>query len=219
MTGSGNTNAASTIDSSINSVAKSWKACLRVMWKDTLLRGEDPIKLGNHWAAFLKDELAVADQAKTHQASPPHRIRAETSSRNFQRLTSPWAWVTARATICSWPLPSPHRRRQGGRGRASRACASARRSSAVSRHGERSGLRENCRLRFRRPPPSRAPASSRSTSQWARSKESRSRTRRWRKRPLRRQTPRPSRPVHRAAPSPSSSWTTARLASEQARGR
>jgi len=71
MTGSGNTNAASTIDSSINSVAKSWKACLRVMWKDTLLRGEDPIKLGNHWAAFLKDELAVADQAKTHQASPP----------------------------------------------------------------------------------------------------------------------------------------------------
>lgn len=46
------------------------------MWKDTLLRGEDPIKLGNHWAAFLKDELAVADQAKTHQASlPPGKSR------------------------------------------------------------------------------------------------------------------------------------------------
>ncbi|MCM3583441.1 MULTISPECIES: hypothetical protein [Ralstonia] len=47
-----------------------------MMWKDTLLRGEDPIKLGNHWAAFLKDELAVADQAKTHQASlPPGKSR------------------------------------------------------------------------------------------------------------------------------------------------
>lgn len=45
-------------------------------WKDTLLRGEDPVKLDKYWAAFVKDERAVADQAKALQASlPPGKSR------------------------------------------------------------------------------------------------------------------------------------------------
>ena len=40
-------------------------------WKDTLLRGEDPVKLDKYWGAFLKGEQTVADQAKALQASLP----------------------------------------------------------------------------------------------------------------------------------------------------
>ncbi|MCO5398021.1 methyl-accepting chemotaxis protein [Ralstonia soli] len=40
-------------------------------WKDTLLRGEDPVKLDKYWGAFLKGEQAVADQAKALQATLP----------------------------------------------------------------------------------------------------------------------------------------------------
>ncbi|RYP57981.1 hypothetical protein DL771_011381 [Monosporascus sp. 5C6A] len=45
-------------------------------WKDTLLRGEDPVKLDKYWAAFLKGEQAVSDQAKALQDSlPPGKSR------------------------------------------------------------------------------------------------------------------------------------------------
>lgn len=40
-------------------------------WKDTLLRGKDPMKLEKYWGAFLKDEQAVDEQAKALQASLP----------------------------------------------------------------------------------------------------------------------------------------------------
>nr|WP_311527527.1 methyl-accepting chemotaxis protein [uncultured Ralstonia sp.] len=45
-------------------------------WKDTLLRGEDPVKLDKYWGAFVKGEQAVTDQAKALQASlPPGKSR------------------------------------------------------------------------------------------------------------------------------------------------
>jgi methyl-accepting chemotaxis protein-1 (serine sensor receptor) len=45
-------------------------------WKDTLLRGEDPVKLDKYWGAFLKGEQDVADQAKALQHSlPPGKSR------------------------------------------------------------------------------------------------------------------------------------------------
>jgi methyl-accepting chemotaxis protein len=40
-------------------------------WKDTLLRGKDPVKLQKHWAAFEKQEHAVDDLARDLLAALP----------------------------------------------------------------------------------------------------------------------------------------------------
>ena len=40
-------------------------------WKDTLLRGKDPLKLDKHWSAFAKREADVDDKAKALLASLP----------------------------------------------------------------------------------------------------------------------------------------------------
>ncbi len=40
-------------------------------WKDTLLRGKDPVKLDKHWGAFAKREADVDDKAKALLATLP----------------------------------------------------------------------------------------------------------------------------------------------------
>jgi methyl-accepting chemotaxis protein-1 (serine sensor receptor) len=46
-------------------------------WKDTLLRGKDPVKLEKHWGAFAKQEQAVDEKARALLAAlPPGEERA-----------------------------------------------------------------------------------------------------------------------------------------------